>query len=81
MSRASRFRSPPACPIPSCLVAARAAPPGLPRYTPLIPSTGRDRRPCGGTHVRATGKSGRVVVTKIEKKSRQNRRVAVAFAD
>ena len=42
---------------------------------------GIDRQPCGGTHVRATGEIGRVVVTKIEKKSRQNRRVAVAFAD
>jgi misacylated tRNA(Ala) deacylase len=31
--------------------------------------------------VRPTGEIGRVIVTKIEKKSRQNRRVAVAFAD
>ena len=39
-----------------------------------------DLQPCGGTHVRATGEIGRLVVTKIEKKGRQNRRVRLAFA-
>ncbi|SDH64493.1 alanyl-tRNA editing protein [Roseospirillum parvum] len=39
-----------------------------------------DRQPCGGTHVARTGEIGPVVVTKIEKKGRQNRRVNVAFA-
>lgn len=39
-----------------------------------------DLQPCGGTHVRATGEIGPVVVSKIEKKGRQNRRVRVAFA-
>ncbi len=34
-----------------------------------------DLQPCGGTHVGRTGEIGRVVVTKIEKKGRQNRRV------
>ena len=34
-----------------------------------------DLQPCGGTHVRATGEIGRVEVTKIESKGRQNRRI------
>ena len=40
-----------------------------------------DLQPCGGTHVARTGEIGAVVVRKIEKKGRQNRRVAIAFAD
>jgi misacylated tRNA(Ala) deacylase len=39
-----------------------------------------DLQPCGGTHVRTTGEIGQVVVTKIEKKGKQNRRIRVAFA-
>ncbi len=39
-----------------------------------------DLQPCGGTHVRSTGEIGQVVVSKIEKKGRQNRRVRVTFA-
>jgi misacylated tRNA(Ala) deacylase len=39
-----------------------------------------DLQPCGGTHVRSTGEIGRLLVTKIEKKGRQNRRVRIAFA-
>ena len=39
-----------------------------------------DLQACGGTHVARTGEIGGVVVTKIEKKGRQNRRVNVAFA-
>ncbi len=39
-----------------------------------------DLQPCGGTHVRSTGEIGPVVVSKIEKKGRQNRRVRVTFA-
>ncbi|HXS07087.1 MAG TPA: alanyl-tRNA editing protein [Rhizomicrobium sp.] len=39
-----------------------------------------DLQPCGGTHVRNTGEIGPVVVTKIENKGRQNRRINVAFA-
>jgi len=34
-----------------------------------------DLQPCGGTHVRSTGEIGRVEVTKIESKGRQNRRI------
>lgn len=39
-----------------------------------------DLQPCGGTHVKATGEIGRLVVTKIENKGKQNRRIRVAFA-
>ncbi len=39
-----------------------------------------DLQPCGGTHVRTTSEIGKVQVTKIEKKGRQNRRVRIAFA-
>jgi len=40
-----------------------------------------DLQPCGGTHVANTGEIGRVVVTKIEKKSATTRRVVLGFAD
>lgn len=40
-----------------------------------------DLQPCGGTHVRSTGEIGRLMITKIEKKGRQNRRVRLAFAN
>jgi misacylated tRNA(Ala) deacylase len=39
-----------------------------------------DLQPCGGTHVRATGEIGRVVVSRMEKKGKLNRRIRVAFA-
>jgi misacylated tRNA(Ala) deacylase len=39
-----------------------------------------DLQPCGGTHVRGTGEIGRVIVSKIEKKGKLNRRIRVAFA-
>lgn len=42
---------------------------------------GVDLQPCGGTHVANTAEVGRVVVTKIEKKSAQTRRVVLGFAD
>jgi len=38
-----------------------------------------DLQPCGGTHVRATGEIGRLVLGKIESKGRQNRRVRIAL--
>ena len=41
---------------------------------------GQDLQPCGGTHVARTGEIGQIVVTKIQKKGRQNRRVSIAFA-
>jgi misacylated tRNA(Ala) deacylase len=39
-----------------------------------------DLQPCGGTHVRATGEIGKLVVGRIESKGRQNRRVRIRFA-
>lgn len=47
----------------------------------LLEIPGVDLQPCGGTHVRRTAEIGPVVVTKIEKKGRQNRRVKVELAD
>lgn len=40
-----------------------------------------DLQPCGGTHVANTAEIGRVIVTKIEKKSATTRRVVLGFAD
>ncbi|MFT5511535.1 MAG: misacylated tRNA(Ala) deacylase [Hyphomicrobiaceae bacterium] len=39
-----------------------------------------DLQPCGGTHVKNTSEIGRLAVTKIEKKGKQNRRVRISFA-
>ena len=39
-----------------------------------------DLQPCGGTHVKSTGEIGGIVIPKIEKKGRQNRRVRLALA-
>ncbi len=47
----------------------------------LLEIVGVDLQPCGGTHVRATGEIGRVVVEKIESKGKRNRRVVVALVD
>jgi misacylated tRNA(Ala) deacylase len=46
----------------------------------LIEIEGIDLQPCGGTHVRRTGEIGAVIVTDIEKKGKQNRRVRIALA-
>ena len=45
----------------------------------LVEIEGIDLQPCGGTHVRSTGEIGRVAVTDIEKKGKQNRRVRIAL--
>jgi misacylated tRNA(Ala) deacylase len=47
----------------------------------LIEISGVDLQPCGGTHIRNTTEIGRVAVTKIENKGRQNRRVILALAE
>ena len=40
-----------------------------------------DLQPCGGTHVRRTAEIGRVEVTKLENKGKQNRRVYLVLGD
>lgn len=57
-----------------------AAPPAGTATIRIIEIPGVDRQPCGGTHVANTREIGAIVVTKIEKKSRTNRRVVVNFA-
>jgi misacylated tRNA(Ala) deacylase len=47
----------------------------------LVEIEGIDLQPCGGTHVRRTGEIGAVVITDIEKKGKQNRRVRLSLAD
>lgn len=46
----------------------------------LLRIEGIDLQACGGTHLADIAEIGRVVVTKIESKGKQNRRVSVAFA-
>ena len=46
----------------------------------LIEIEGIDLQPCGGTHVNATAEIGQVIVTDIQKKGKQNRRVRIALA-
>jgi misacylated tRNA(Ala) deacylase len=46
----------------------------------LIEIEGLDLQPCGGTHVRNTREIGFLIVTDIEKKGKQNRRVRIALA-
>ena len=46
----------------------------------LIEIAGLDLQPCGGTHVCSTAEIGKVLVTQIEKKGKQNRRVRLALA-
>lgn len=68
--------------------------PGLVKTMSVMPPTGQgsvrlvrigaeanpvDLQPCGGTHVARTGEVGRVDISKIEKKGRQNRRVTLTF--
>ena len=45
----------------------------------LLDIEGVDLQPCGGTHVRNTSEIGRVVITKIENKGKQNRRIIIGL--
>ncbi|WP_112664176.1 alanyl-tRNA editing protein [Microvirga flavescens] len=47
----------------------------------LVEIAGIDLQPCGGTHVRSTGEIGEIIITDIEKKGKQNRRVRLSLAD
>ena len=64
---------------PSLVRTMSVAPPRGRGRVRLLDIEGVDLQPCGGTHVASSGDIGRVRVTKIEKKGRQNRRVSVAF--
>ena len=46
----------------------------------LVEIEGIDLQPCGGTHVARTSEIGKVLVTAIEKKGKQNRRVRIGLA-
>jgi misacylated tRNA(Ala) deacylase len=71
-----------------------AANPGLVKTLSVAPPVGQGRvrlvrigqgaqqidlQPCGGTHVARTGEIGQVMIDKVEKKGRQNRRVSVTL--
>ena len=45
----------------------------------LVEVEGIDLQPCGGTHVRRIGEIGEVIISKVEKKGKQNRRVRLEF--
>ncbi|HEY3645873.1 MAG TPA: alanyl-tRNA editing protein [Gammaproteobacteria bacterium] len=45
----------------------------------LVQVDGIDLQPCGGTHVARIGEIGRVLITKVEKKGKQNRRIRLEF--
>lgn len=45
----------------------------------LVQVEGIDLQPCGGTHVAHIGEIGQVLIAKVEKKGKQNRRVRLEF--
>jgi misacylated tRNA(Ala) deacylase len=45
----------------------------------LVQVAGIDLQPCGGTHVARIGEIGEVLISKVEKKGKQNRRVRLEF--
>ena len=47
----------------------------------LVEIAGLDLQPCGGTHVARLSEIGRIEVTGIEKKGKQNRRVRIRLPD
>jgi len=66
---------------PGLVRTAMVAPPEIGDTMRIVQIRGVDIQPCGGTHVRSTAEIGKVFVRKIEKKSRRNRRVTVAFGE
>ncbi|MEO8134715.1 MAG: alanyl-tRNA editing protein [Betaproteobacteria bacterium] len=54
-------------------------PPAGHGHVRLLDIEGVDLQPCGGTHVRNTAEVGPVVITKIENKGRQNRRIILGL--
>jgi misacylated tRNA(Ala) deacylase len=65
---------------PELVKTMSVAPPAGAGRVRLLNIEGVDLQPCGGTHVARLGEIGPVRVSKIEKKSRLNRRISVVFA-
>lgn len=65
---------------PELVKTMSVAPPTGAGQVRLLNIEGVDLQPCGGTHVARLGEIGPVRVSKIEKKSRLNRRISVVFA-
>lgn len=66
---------------PDLVKTLSVAPPRGAGEVRLLSIPGVDLQPCGGTHVARLGEIGRVRVSKIEKKSRLNRRIAIVLED
>jgi len=66
---------------PELVKTMSVAPPRGVGQVRLLAIPGVDLQPCGGTHVARLGEIGRVRVSKIEKKSRLNRRIAIVLED
>ncbi|MGW2248622.1 alanyl-tRNA editing protein [Kitasatospora sp. NPDC001660] len=62
--------------IPDLVRTQFKAPPSMPEVR-VVDIVGLDAQADGGTHVASTGQIGRIVVTKVESKGRQNRRVRI----
>lgn len=67
---------------PGLIRSLSVAPPPTPEgQLRIIEIVGIDRQACGGTHLKNTGESLPVRITKVENKGRRNRRVRLALAD
>ena len=64
---------------PGLVKTMSVAPPKGTGKVRLIEIKGLDLQPCGGTHVRSVAEIGKVAITGIEKKGKQNRRVRIAL--
>ena len=62
---------------PSLVKTMSVQPPRGSGQVRLINVQGLDLQPCGGTHLKRTGEIGKVMVSKIEKKGKMNRRVRI----
>ncbi len=66
---------------PGLIKTMSVAPPKGTGKVRLIEIKGLDLQPCGGTHVRSTAEIGKILVTGVEKKGKQNRRVRLALVE
>jgi len=66
---------------PGLVKTMSVAPPKGTGKVRLIEIKGLDLQPCGGTHVRSVAEIGKVAITGIEKKGKQNRRVRIALVE